>query len=254
MAKARNPNRDKAFKIYKKYFGKISAKEIAAILGDKQRNVVYWKKQDRWTEKYKPKGGAPKGNQNGIGNNGGAPHGNQNNRVHGFYSKHLPADTYDVFKDIEEMSPLDILWNNIKLKYVAIIRAQKIMFVKDQDDLTKEMKKRKIGKSIIKEDTIIHTDTEEEYELQFAWDKQANFLRAQSTAMGQLTNMIKKYDDMLHKDWDTVTEEQKARIEKIKKSIDNPEFKEQQKLAKEKMELAKERFEHQKKMDELKVW
>lgn len=244
MARDRNPNRKRAYDLFKKHHSHISAKEIATLLDEKVRNITYWKKTDKWLEKYKPIGGAPEGNQNAVGNDGGPPEGNQNNRVHGFYSKHLPAETFDVFKDIEDMSPLDILWNNIKLKYAAIIRSQKIMFVADKDDMTKVLKKEKAGKG----------SWEEEYEIQFAWDKQANFLRAQSTAMGQLTNMIKKYDDLLHKDWDVASEEQKARVEKIRKSIDNPEFKEQHKLAKSKLKLAEDRFKQQKKMDELKGW
>lgn len=244
MPRARNPNRDRAFQLYKKYYGEMLVSEIAVILGEKESNIVYWKKKDKWTERYNKKGGAPKGNQNAIGNSGGAPHGNQNGRVHGFYSKHLPAKTFDVFNEIESMTPLDILWTNIKLKFAAIIRAQEIMFVEDKNDMTKELKKEKLSDK----------SSEEEYELQFAWDKQANFLRAQSTAMGQLTNMIRRYDEMIHNDRDLVTEEQRARIERLKKQIDNPEFKAQQKMAKEKLELAKERFEHQKKMDEGKMW
>ena len=70
--------------------------------------------------------------------------------------------------------------------------------------------------------------------------------------MAQLTNMIKRYDEMLHKNWDMVTEEQKLRIESIKQQIENPDLDYKKQLNSEKMKLSRERFEHQKKMDELK--
>ena len=52
--------------------------------------------------------------------------------------------------------------------------------------------------------------------MQQAWDKQENFLKAQARAQGELRAMIKQYDEMLHKDWEAASEEQKARIEQIR--------------------------------------
>ena len=34
--------------------------------------------------------------------------------------------------------PLDVLWDQIQIAYVAIIRAQKIMYVRNQEDKTIE--------------------------------------------------------------------------------------------------------------------
>ncbi|MDI2789537.1 hypothetical protein QJK45_17580, partial [Clostridioides difficile] len=60
-----------------------------------------------------------------------------------------------------------------------------------------------------------------EYEFQFAWDRQASFLNAQSRAMSELRSLIKQYDEMIHKDWNLATEEQKNRVEKLKCEVDN---------------------------------
>ncbi|HBH3618918.1 TPA: hypothetical protein KSK21_003304, partial [Clostridioides difficile] len=96
-------------------------------------------------------------------------------------------------------------------QYAAIIRAQKIMYVKDKEEMIKELKK--------------HESTENgekiEYEFQFAWDRQASFLNAQSRAMSELRSLIKQYDEMIHKDWNLATEEQKNRVEKLKCEVDN---------------------------------
>lgn len=253
MARSRSPNREKAFKIFRDKKGEITSEEIAKILDEKVSNINCWRRLDRWKDRLKGKIGAPYANKNAINNNGGAPKKNQNNRKHGFYSKYLPAKVFDIFQDIESMDTLDILWNNIKLKYAAIINAQEIMFVKDQEDMTKELKKFKSQKEVV-EGEEVEVYREEEYEIQFAWDKQANFLRAQSTAMGQLTNMIKKYEELLHTNWDTVTEEQKLRVERLKVQIENPELQHRKEVAEKKHEFEKEKFEHAKEMDELKAW
>ena len=43
--------------------------------------------------------------------------------------------------------------------------------------------------------------------MQQAWDKQATFLKAQARAQAELRSLIKQYDEILHKNWDMVTDE-----------------------------------------------
>lgn len=128
---------------------------------------------------------------------------NTNAVKHGLFSKYLPAETLELVGNIEMMSPLDILWENICLKYAAIIRAQKIMFVKDANDVTKRM-------------TMNGTEATS-YQYTEAYEKQASFLIAQSRAMGTLMNLIKQYEELCRSDF--ATEEQKLRIEKLKTEI-----------------------------------
>ena len=97
---------------------------------------------------------------------------------------------------------MDLLWDQIKLAYTAIVRAQQIMHVRDQDDMTKE--------------EISSFDNGYTYSVQQAWDKQASFLQAQAKAQKELTTMIKQYEELLHKNWDLATKEQKARIKQLK--------------------------------------
>ena len=52
--------------------------------------------------------------------------------------------------------------------------------------------------------------------MQEAWDKQANFMKAQARAQAELRSLIKQYDEMLHHDWDAASEEQRARIAALK--------------------------------------
>lgn len=127
---------------------------------------------------------------------------NTNAVKHGLFSKYLPAETLELVGSIEAMSPLDILWENICLKYAAIIRSQKIMFVENADDYTKRITME--GESLA-------------FQYTEAYEKQASFLIAQSRAMGTLMNLIKQYEEMCNSE--LATEEQKLRIEKLKTEI-----------------------------------
>jgi len=224
VPRARNPDRDKAFELFKEHNGNITNREIANILNVPERTISVWKIRDSWNEKVncstskkecsttkKKRGGQP-GNKNAVGH--GAPKENKNAEKHGFFSKYLPEETMNIIQEIQEKDPLDILWDNIQIQYAAIIRAQRIMHVTSKDEMIKELKKKKGYQS----ETV--ASSEVEYEFQFAWDRQATFLQAQSRAMAELRNMIKQYDELLNANKELATEEQKMRIEKLKAEVD----------------------------------
>ncbi|QDX92473.1 hypothetical protein EEL30_09130 [Brevibacillus laterosporus] len=219
MAKARSPNRDKALELWLESGGNISNRELAEQLGEKEKTISNWKSRDKWnvvlqtgqcstTMKTESNAGAPEGNRNAVGNRGGtAPKRNSNAVTHGFFRKYFPEETADIMEEIESKSPIDMLWENIVIQYTAIVRAQRIMFVRDQDDETRVLIKEKPGMF----------GTEEEWEYQHAWDKQAAFLNAQSRAMTTLQGLIKRYEEMLNSS--LATEEQRLRVEKLKGEI-----------------------------------
>lgn len=195
---------------YQDYLKGMKYKEIAEKYGVTINTVKSWKTRYKWSKDGKKsvhtKTGkvctqkAKLGNQNAAGH--GAPEGNKNAEKYGFFSKYLPDETREIFSAIEEADPLDLLWHQIQLAYAAIIRAQKIAYVKDQEDKTEE----KTG----------NFDNGDTYMVQQAWDKQNEFLKAQARAQGELRSLIKQYDEMLHKNWDMATEEQRARIENVR--------------------------------------
>lgn len=51
MARPRSPNRDKAFKIYKRHKGNISNKELSEILSEDPKTISKWKTLDEWKRK-----------------------------------------------------------------------------------------------------------------------------------------------------------------------------------------------------------
>ena len=216
MPRARSPKRDEAYQLWLASEGKKKLKDIAAELGVSETQVRKWKNQDKWNGNVtnqakgnvtKRKRGGQPGNKNAVGH--GAPKGNQNATKHGLFSRYLPEDTREIFFSLDSADPLDLLWDQIKLAYTAIVRAQQIMHVRDQEDKTKE----KIGSF----------GTGDTYSVQQAWDKQASFLQAQAKAQKELTTMIKQYEELLHKNWDLATEEQRARITALKDKVKTDE-------------------------------
>lgn len=228
MPKVRNPDRIKAEEIYLNNKGNIELVKIAKKLKRPPGTIRGWKNKDKWDDKLngtfqennekdterskrkkRKKGGQP-GNKNAVGH--GAPKRNKNAETHGLFTKYLPEETLELIEDIQTISIIDILWDQIMIQYAAIIRSQKIMYVESKNEMIKELKKKK------EYDGETASSSELEYEFQFAWDRQAVYLQAQSRAMAELRNMISKYDELCKSDM--VTEEQRLRIEKLKVDID----------------------------------
>ena len=185
--------------------------EIASQLNLPEGTVRRWKSTHKWdsersdkkSERSERKKGGQPGNRNAAGHGGTGPPGNKNAEKYGFFSKYLPDETREILSAIEEADPLELLWHQIQLAYAAIIRAQKISYVKNQEDKTIEKIEEKNGNVF-----------GEKWEVQQAWDKQNEFLKAQARAQGELRSLIKQYDEMLHKNWDMATEEQRIRIKR----------------------------------------
>lgn len=196
------------------YLFGVPPKKLSEKYDTSLNTIKSWIKRYGWS-KLKKEQGAPsivpakrkRGGQPGNKNATGPP-GNKHAEKFGFFSKHLPEETLSIIQEMPE-DPLDVLWDQIQIAYAAIIRAQKIMYVRDQEDVTTTKVAESSG------DTF-----SEKWEVQQAWDKQANFLAAQARAQKTLEGMINRYEDLLHKNWDLATEEQRARIEQIKANTD----------------------------------
>ena len=207
VGRARNPKSDEAEKLF--YKG-MKLKDIASRLEVPEGTVRRWKNTYKWNSERSDKKanvrkrGGQIGNKNAVGGNQSAPLRNHNAEKFGFFRKYLPEETVSIIEEMPK-DPLDVLWDQIQIAYAAIIRAQQIMYVQDRDDKTIERIEKKDGNVC-----------GEKWEVQQAWDKHGNFLQAQARAQKTLESMINKYDDLLHKNWELATEEQRARIERIK--------------------------------------
>ena len=204
MPKAKNAKADEALELFRQGFKLV---EIAGGLGVPPGTVRRWKSIYGWESERSEKipSVRKRGAQPGNKNSKGGPPGNKKAEKYGFLSKYLPSETKEIFDAVAEADPLDLLWHQIQIQYAAIIRAQKIAYVKDQHDKTIEKVEEKDGNVI-----------GERWEVQQAWDKQENFLKAQSRAMSTLANMLRHYEQMLRDRGENVTEEQRLRLDKLR--------------------------------------
>lgn len=211
VARARNPKRDLAKKIWLESNKQKPLKEIAEELGVTDSTIRKWKSEDKWEEKTKrsapfqkersdsneneekPKYESLKGNKNAEGNSGGAPPGNKNAVSHGLFANWLPPETKEIFTQIYDSEPADVIWMNIMIQYTAIIRSQKIMYVENGYDHTSDATSVAFDPKFIDFETGERIKISESRQWQYAWDKQANFLMAQSRAMATLSNLIKQF-------------------------------------------------------------
>lgn len=201
MARKRDPRRDEAFEMFKNANGSITNKEIAEALSVPEKTISAWKSRDKWNAVLQTgecstakndcsttnKVGAPVGNKNAVGasgnNRASPPRGNQNAFKHGLFAKHMPDESLEIAQELSNSDPAEIIWTNIMIQYTAIIRAQKIMFVESKEDLSKEVSGWSSGAE----------GGSESYDVQYAWDKQANFMNAQARAMTALSKLIKQF-------------------------------------------------------------
>lgn len=174
---------------------------------DWQRGVATQRNKSSNVATDKP--GGQKGNRNAKGNAGGkAPPGNKNAVTHGLFAKWLPEETQEIMESIKNKTQADMLWDSIMFQYTAILRAQKIMYVYDRHDLSKETKKVSSGEG----------GNMEEWEIQFAWDKQERFLNAQSRAMGTLSNLIKQFVSMTDEE-----DERRLKLQQMQSTLEKTE-------------------------------
>lgn len=137
MARPRSPNQDKAYEIYKEHNGKITNREIAAMLGEDEKVIAVWKSRGKWNVVQqskkscttKSRGGQP-GNKNAVGHGGTGPPGNKNAVKHGAYERiyyeALPEEERSLFDSIPDTAALDGEIKLLRLKLARLIGRKEI--------------------------------------------------------------------------------------------------------------------------------
>jgi len=210
------------------YMQGMKYKDIAEKHDVSVNTVKSWKTRYKWDRKgvhtndekvrTQKKTGAPINNKNAVGNSGnknpkygnknavghGPPKGNDNATTHGLFKKIIPNDdphAMELLDEIQNHTELDMLFNSIQLQYFNILNSQRIMHVRDKDDMSKEV--------------ISESESGEAYMVQFAWDKQANLLTAYSRAMTSLSAMIERFDKLANAD-----DERRLKLVQMKTNIE----------------------------------
>lgn len=207
---------------HKAYLKGLKYKEIAEQLGISINTVRSWQRRFKWSRKKC----APKEKDVHIKNSGaqaentnslycGAPKCNRNAVKHGLLAKYLPDEIMGIVTDLEDVSHIDILWQNILIQHAKIIHAQKVLFVQSNESHV-EVKEKQTSVTI-KADGSKETSIVSQSSILAAQSLESKAMSALSRAMGTLNNMIKQYDELCRSD--LATEEQRLRIEKVKADI-----------------------------------
>ncbi|MFP3414985.1 phage terminase small subunit [Bacillus sp. SIMBA_074] len=195
------------------YMQGMKYKELAEKYEVSINTIKSWRKRHGWNRKgvhpqdekgctQTKKTGAPIGNKNAVGNSGnknpkygnknavghGPPKGNDNATTHGLFKKIIPNDdphAMELLDEIQNHTEIDMLWSTIHLQYFNIMNSQRIMHVRDKDDMSEE---------------ITSSGESTTYTIDFAHDKQAKLLQAYSKAMTTLSNLITRFVTLAHED------------------------------------------------------
>ncbi|MFA2606320.1 phage terminase small subunit [Bacillus cereus] len=206
------------------YMQGMKYKDIAEKHDVSVNTVKSWKTRYKWDRKgvhtnnekvrTQKKTGAPINNKNAVGNSGnknpkwgnknavghGPPKGNHNAMTHGLFRKIIPNDdpyAMELLDEIQNHNEIDMLWSSIHLQYFNIMNSQRIMHVRDKDDLSEE---------------ITSSGDSTGYTIDFAHDKQAKLLQAYSRAMITLSNLITRFVTLAHEDDERLLKIQQMRL------------------------------------------
>lgn len=244
MARARDPNRDKAFELYKQHEGKIPLKDIAAELGKGEGTVRGWKNKDDWDgqlngtlqsdkrnapnentersnvkEKEQSASSSAKPERRRSGNPNPPNQFSERNSaawIHGLRSKFLHKEQIEIIEAFQDDTPADKIWIQLEIKFAAIIRMQKIMWVEDEHDTSREVTMEISG---------VDGDTTA-YKVAFAYEKYDTYIKAFAKASAEYRNLVDSF--LKHADLDDerrfklvnmqlAADKTKVEIERLKK-------------------------------------
>lgn len=218
MARARSPERDKAFELYKQSKGERQLKDIAEALGVSDVQVRKWKNLDKWDDQMngnvpKSKGNVPneKNKQERKPRSGNPNPQNQftsrntASRIHGLRSKFFHKEQIEIMEALADTSFADQIWLQIEIKFSAIIRMQKIMWVEDENDHLSELSGHHSGEG----------GSGSTYKVAYAFERFEVYIKAQARAMAEYRNLVKQFLELTHDE-----DERRMKLEQMQINID----------------------------------
>lgn len=217
MARKRDPRREEAFQIWKQHDGKITNRALAEQLEVPEKTIGGWKSKDKWNgvlqskirstlKEKSPQSKQRKEIKSGNPNpKHSFPKHNSVSRKHGLFSKYMHEEQVDIIDAMKDLSFADQLWLQIEIKFSAIIRMQKIMWVEDTDDHLKVESgsgSSEFGDSVT-------------YKVAFAYERFESYIRAQTRAMAEYRNMVKSYLELTDE-----FDERRMKLESMQLGID----------------------------------
>ena len=204
MARARDPNRDKAKQLYLESNGEMLLKDIAAQLSKSDSQIRKWKNLDKWDDELK--GNVTNETKSNVTNRkhskkvddskgeGKARSGNPNpknqftkrNEVsvkHGFYRQWLPMDMVEIIEETKDFTLADRLWFQIETKFASLIQLHKIMFVENRSDTLKEESAYNSGEG----------GSGQTFKTIYAFEQYEAYIRTEARLTSEWRNVVKQF-------------------------------------------------------------
>lgn len=227
MARARDPNRDKAKKLYLKSEGKMLLKDIAKKLGKSDSQIRKWKNIDKWEDELNSN--VTNQTNSNVTNdvNDEQPtkktgyRSNPKNQFtkrntasvkHGFYRQWLPQDMVEIIEETKDFTIADRLWFQIETKFAALIQLHKIMFVENREDTLREESGYSSGEG----------GSGQTYKVVYAFEQYAEYIKTEARLTSEWRNVVKQFLE-LSDEYDErrmKLEQMQLNIEKTKTDIE----------------------------------
>lgn len=221
MPRARDPNRDKAFEIFKEHNGDITNRKIAEMLDCPEKTISAWKSRDKWNVVLQTNECSTTNNKQSLiadeqkHEKKKAPYrSNPKNQFtkrneasvkHGFYRKWLPQDMLEIIEDTKGMTLADRLWFQIETKFASLIQLHKIMFVENKHDTLREEDMMSDGED----------GSTTRYKVVYAFEQYAEYVKTEARLTSEWRNVVKQFLE-LSDEYD----ERRMKLEQMQLNID----------------------------------
>lgn len=172
--------------------GKVATKVSGSSKGDKKKST---------SNKGKKKQSNRSGNPNPVRQF------TKRNRAavtHGLFANYIQPEQQEIIDSMQSLTIADQIWMQIEIKFSAIIRMQKIMWVNNEYDHLNERSgssSSDMGSSVT-------------YNVVYAHERYESYIKAQSRAMAEYRNLVKQYIELTDE-----FDERRLRLEGMQASI-----------------------------------
>lgn len=135
--------------------------------------------------------------------------------THGLFSKYINEEQQEIIDQMQSLTIADQIWAQIEIKFSAIIRMQKIMWVEDGQDHLKEESGYSSGSE----------GSSTTYKVAFAYEQFESYIKAQARAMAEYRNLVKQFISLAHDEDERrlKLDLMAAQVTKIKAETENEE-------------------------------
>ncbi|WP_199170036.1 hypothetical protein [Sporosarcina sp. P20a] len=106
--------------------------------------------------------------------------------THGLFANYINDEQREIIDQMQTLTLAEQIWTQIEIKFSAIIRMQKIMWVDDEWDHLKEESGSSQG---IDGDSV-------SYKVIYAHERYESYIKAQTRAMAEYRNLVKQYIEL----------------------------------------------------------